>query len=244
MRKLIFLLFLLLLATPCFGQDMARMSLGVVGSQSPTTGGGYLINQNFEGTGYDNSETWTETVGTNGSVNEDYATSPAPLRGSQSLRIYAGDAGQNSNTISPVFTAQDTAYAHLMINGGSVASTFAFCVFLDSGLTARAWVSVVAGGALKVSEGAITATTVGTIVAATTYHVWFRYTKGTGADSIASVGFSETTTEPTSGDNYASISNGAATAQITNIQLQTSFQQTYIFDYVLVSVTAIGNVPE
>jgi hypothetical protein len=40
MRKLIYLLLLLLIATPCFGQDMARMSLGVVGSGTPVAAGG------------------------------------------------------------------------------------------------------------------------------------------------------------------------------------------------------------
>lgn len=42
----------------------------------------YLLNQNFEGTGYDNSESWTETLD-GGTVDEDYTTTV--LAGSQSL---------------------------------------------------------------------------------------------------------------------------------------------------------------
>lgn len=38
MKKLIFLLLLLLIATPCFAQDMARMSLGIVGGGVPAAG--------------------------------------------------------------------------------------------------------------------------------------------------------------------------------------------------------------
>jgi len=47
MKKLIFLLLLLLIATPCFGQDMARMSLGIIGGGVTTAGGGYYYPNNI-----------------------------------------------------------------------------------------------------------------------------------------------------------------------------------------------------
>jgi len=254
MRKLIFLLLLLLIATPCFGQDMARMSLGVIGSGDPSSCGridsctGYLICQNFEtctdGTGdcdalgngltvvLDNSETWTATLGTNGTVSTIDTTSPIGRQCKQ-LKIYAGDSGQSSSITSPTFTAQDVLYTHVKFR---ILTTVAIgtiqTIKLDA--VAKQWIQLQATGALKVVQGAVSATTVGTLSANTTYHIWMRFTKGTGANSVGSVAFSTDTTEPTSGNNFASFSTGAAITQVNTIVSTCSSQMTLYYDNLLV----------
>ncbi len=84
MKKLIFLLLLLLIATPCFGQDVARMSIGVVGGGVPVSGTRpadllFYINGNgtwstptytIGATEYSAGDT-TGTVGSAGAVNTD-----------------------------------------------------------------------------------------------------------------------------------------------------------------------------
>ena len=56
-----------------------------------------LINQNFEGTGYDNGESWSEGTDANCITNEDFAvpgTKP-PGAGDQCLRSYIVDVTDN-----------------------------------------------------------------------------------------------------------------------------------------------------
>jgi hypothetical protein len=60
MRKLIFLFLLLLIATPCFGQDMARMSLGVMGSQVPVAGSSCTTVADSETTNADYCGGWVQ----------------------------------------------------------------------------------------------------------------------------------------------------------------------------------------
>ncbi len=92
MKKLIYLLPLLLIATPCFGQDMARMSLGIVGGGVPAAGGctsGDLAHETFDAAGYDLGGAWSESIGGAGAlVNEDLAAPALTGFSGQSLRTY------------------------------------------------------------------------------------------------------------------------------------------------------------
>jgi len=360
MKKLIFLLLLLLIVTPCFGQDVARMSLGVVGGGTPATGGspptltsstvaaagttvsllfsesvsvgaggnggwtlttiypavtlayasgsgsttlvytpsrtitecesmtinytqpgngieattggtdvatltgatvtdnstqvdsasGYLIAQNFEtctdGTGdcdawattknvtLDNSELWTATLGTNGTVSSIDTTSPI-LRQCKQLKFYGGDNAASTNISSPAFTAQDTVYVHFKYRiATSVPGTSQPIMYFQLSTAAKMWVMFLTTGTLQISIGAKSATTVGTLAADTTYHIWAKYVKGTGANGVGSVAFSTNTTEPTSGDNFATFTDGTQTAQVDNIELRGPFLRTSYFDQVIV----------
>jgi hypothetical protein len=69
-----------------YEDDGAVVQPAIVAS-SPT----YIVNQNFEGTGYDNAETWTEVTATDGTVNEDYTT--AAIADAQSLYVSEGTGG-------------------------------------------------------------------------------------------------------------------------------------------------------
>jgi len=103
-------LFLTLLFIFLFSNAYAFNPL-IVTSGVPVAGGdecdSTLVCQNFEGTGYDNSETWD---GTND--NEDYAGASV-IRGSQSLEL-TYDAGIPSAGTN--FTADDELWVHFIIN--------------------------------------------------------------------------------------------------------------------------------
>jgi hypothetical protein len=78
--KLIILLFLFI-ASPVHAGMMMMTGDGTSAACADASCTGFMFCQNFEGTGYDNSETWTEA----GTVDED-STSPA-LRGKQSCSL-------------------------------------------------------------------------------------------------------------------------------------------------------------
>lgn len=65
----------------------------------------YLVNQNFEGAGFDNGETWLAYAGDTGAANPDYATNP--LLGSQSLHIKDDDS---EGTYAVTKFSDDTGY--------------------------------------------------------------------------------------------------------------------------------------
>lgn len=173
----------------------------------------YLVNQNFEGTGYDNSETWTET-GTG--IDEDYATSPAPLLGSQSCRIVS-TGGADTRTVK-TFTAQSTLYAHVLWHRVSNPGTEDIISFRSTG-SARLTIRITTGGAITVVHGSATATVTDTVATGSTIHIWAKYVQGTGSDGVAEVGYSTDTTRPTSGTKFASLSNGTATTTVDRIYL-------------------------
>ena len=72
--------------------------------------------QNAEGSGYDNSETWTEAGAT--SPNEDYSGANV-LRGSQSIEMQ--DTGSDARITSPAFSAT-SFYGHFMMRNSAITS--------------------------------------------------------------------------------------------------------------------------
>jgi hypothetical protein len=201
----------------------------------------YLVLQNFETptTGYDHCETWTET-GSN--VNQTYTG--VVLEGTQSCLITQTASAERTST---TFTANDEVWAYCLfrpvtIDTGSARDIFA----IRNGDTFLA--TVRAGGAgsqLQIVSGS-TATTVATIATGTTYHLWLHYLKGTGANSVCDVAFSTTGIRPTSGNNFAQITDGSGTSQGDTIQLgrNSLVTQTYIFDKVRVDNAQIGDNPQ
>lgn len=154
----------------------------------------YLVNQNFEGTGYDNSETWTAT---NSVVDPDYATSPAPLGGSQSLRIQSANTARPNTRVE--FTANANVYVRFRINwttftGGNgtlmTIRTSADAILASFGVVNGTCVAraAPAGGT---TQNASTGPTI-----ATTYYGWLEYEKGTGSDAVCRAGYSTTSARP------------------------------------------------
>ena len=244
MRKLILILFILL----------SCASLANSGGIISFPGGGvpsgafncapYIDCQNFETptTGYDNGETYSVV---SGDMNPAYATTP--IFGLQSL--YDVDDGTNGGVRH--YTDPATAFS-----AGTVYGYFAFKY--STVPTANAWmfqlydtnvecmtVRLVWDSAVWIYHGNQYESTGILPVAGHTYHVWYDWVKGTGADGVATIYMCDdatcagvkpaATASETSGDS-------ACTAP-DNLIVYMEGGGTGFYDRILTSTSAIGNQP-
>lgn len=215
-------------------------------------GGGsatYLVKQDFEGTGYDNSEIWTESGA--GTANEDSTTTP--LVGSQSLRCTS-----SANTVrveSPNFASITEIHIYFLFKpGNTVASgnTRKILTLENSGAGTAEGIILTDGESLTITHGGADATTVGAMSDGTTYHVWGRWKAKVGAsDGEGEVTFSTDGIKPTTGNpNFASFSNGTGSSTamraiaIGNAPDDGNVTWTTDFDKVRVDDEVIGSNPE
>ena len=183
----------------------------------------YLLNETFNTTvGYD--LTWTETAA-GGTINEDEVIIVG--EGAQSLNIIS--TGNNDNTREE-FTANDTAYGHVMFRYASLNGTTDLVHFRSSG-GVRLIVRTSGAGALTLLHGSASVAVTDALSANTWVHIWFRYTKGTGADGVAEISWSTDTTRPTSGTKYATLSNGTATSTVNELYLGQNANETHTIYY-------------
>lgn len=177
MKKLYLLILCLLITSPAFAFSPAIQAVISAGGATVPECTGLLVCQNFEGTGYDNSETWTS--GWNGTPDPDNATSPAPLRGSQSLSI-AGATGYAG--VYHSMGDQGELYGHFLLryNADFAGET----VLVQLGRTDNYDVPV---AKIKTSAGQLipmfgTQTDVYVAISKdTTYRVWWYFKAATGA---------------------------------------------------------------
>lgn len=207
----------------------------------------YLLEQDFEGTGYDNAQTWSEQG--SATLNEDYTSTV--LVGSQSMLI---DLTSNIGDIaSPVITMPpgggDIWYVYFQLRVlafpssgfrvATVTNSFDLSINASSNLVIRP----------QVGTGVAT---VGQLEAGVTYHVWMQ---GSGDDvetanaGTARVGFSTTGIRPNSGDNYAIDTDAAANGPYSAVQLilgsrQIGANYSVIIDKVRVGNELIGDNPQ
>lgn len=246
MKKKLLVIFLLMLwAVPsCFAESLQEKVAAVVKARNVTVNpcANLLICQNFEGTGYDNSESWSETIGTGGIVDEDDTTATV-LRGSQQLKIYGGNAGQNSFTYAS-FAGQDTVYGHFMYKPTDATPSGTTDVFLieDSGGTALLKLTLGTDGKFVLYHGTKTCNGNTALSDGTAYHLWVKYTKGTGGNGVADFYVGTDTNRPASKDCTSSITAGTATAQAARVKLRASLQNTWYFDQVIVDETEFTTV--
>jgi len=210
-----------------------------------SAGGGatYLRDQNFEGTGYDNSETWSETAGT---PDEDYTATV--LLGSQSLFL-DGSGSANQRTSCPTFTGQTDVWYYFLWRPVTLtgSGTTTFCSVMN-GTTELFQVQCSSAGALRVSGSVNSAATTSTVTVGNTYHVWVHYAAdidGGAASALCSVAFSTTGTKPTSGNNYTAATTGTDTATSNNMRflvIGTTLTQN-IYDHFLADDVSIGDNP-
>lgn len=207
------------------GADVATIASAAVTNNSTQSAVTYLINQNFEGTGYDNGETWTET----GTVYADYTTSP--LRGSQSLSLSTADY---ANTRVD-FTAQNSIYFHFLFSI-SADTTSQFFEIMNTG-TSFVSVKYIAGGFLRIGGTSQNATVSGVAIN-TPYHVWGRYTN----DGTLDIRYNTTTDYDTA--TAASTTTNSDTAQANRVRFISDTTANKKIDQFIVSPTAIGDVAE
>lgn len=204
-----------------------------------------LVKQNYEGTGYDNGETWIET-GTLGVINEDY--SPA-LVGLQSLRLVNVDFDSVSTRI--VVSPLSECWSFFQMQWVTMNSGTIFHRLQDNASAIMVEVRMGAAGVVTVSCGPTSPTTASTVSTMTTgvkYYVWVHYLKGTGANATAEVWFSTSSTKPGDGTNgHAKTTTGTAAADVAEevmyIENFSAVSNEAIFDRVYLDDAAIGNNP-
>ena len=234
--------FCFLFSALCFGQfnftDLAFQPQPVASAPAAT----YLLNQNFEGTDYDNSESWTETRNA-GTVDEDYTTTV--LAGSQSLLMTDAAFGL-CTTVSPSWSAQTITYGYFMYRMAARPVSATSIAVLRSSASARVTIQIISSGAIRIygdiGGTGTAATTVSAMNGATTYHVWWSC-DATSSPETVTIAFSNDGIRPTSGNNFASATSDT-TSTSNNLLLQPVYTSNdTIFDRVLVDDVQIGNNP-
>jgi hypothetical protein len=233
MRMLIKLLAVLLLGLLPVSADVVV----VVGRPAPTAGATYLINQRFEGAGYDNGESWTEALN---NPDEDYATNP--LQGSQSCLLDATTVTVRLDSPSFADTADAWIYMKMRVDTRpSIGSTF--LVLRNSLAAVLGAVEVNATGILRVDNNVSVGNTVDASPEDTDFHVWVHYVKGVLNDSVMSVAFSTDGVRPTSGNAFVELTNGNAITDLDSIRITAINTKVIVVDQVLIDDAQIGDSP-
>ncbi len=223
MRRLVLIL---LLSLTCFAQE-----INVRHHPAPAPSGctGYLVCQNFEGTGYDNGETWTSESPT--VLDPDYAT--APLLGSQSLRV--SESGGTAKGAYKDFTVGAHKYGFFILKMTAIGSGSNTFLMLGNGSGPWAYIyRNAADGALKVYVGGTLTGTV-TIDPGTAYNAWWEYSN----NSRFRMWVSTNTTKGTAVVDNPIGDNGS----ISRMWLSANDGGDNLFDHVHVSDSDITGVP-
>lgn len=201
----------------------------------------YTVKQDFEGAGYDNSETWTE-AGT-GTKNEDYTATV--LVGTESLNL--AFVGQNGTTSITLAADQGSAWVYFQVHFLVLPATGKiFFRLTDSAAANPLTVENLTGNLLRMRVGSSVVTLVDAITTGVTYHVWVKYIKGTGSDAQGELAVSTDGTKPTSGNWFTSTSSGTSTTDVNKLFFGTANTSTWdaIFDKIRCDDVAIGDNPE
>lgn len=212
----------------------------VAAATPPAGGSSFLLQEGFEGTGYEN--TWTAAGA--GTVDADETSTV--ITGSQSLHIAL--VSQTGSTYAD-FTAQSSVFVKLRIRVASTNDGTQTIATLRNGTTLLA--SLILAGASRViranAAGGSNNTSTGTgseIPVNENLYVWFEYVKGTGAnDAICRVGWAATDSKPTfvaAGTTTAISANGSGSVDANRIYLgntSSGYFDAY-FDTVQVSASA------
>jgi hypothetical protein len=201
-----------------------------------TSGSSFLLNQNSEGTGYDNGETWTE-AGT-GTVDEDHTGTV--IAGSQSLRVNL--SAQTGSTYAS-FTSQSSLFVKCRFRVASTSSNPTIITIRNGTTILASLILVGVNRTLRVNGGGSNGSASGTIATGTNIFVWFEYVKGTGSNAITRAGWAATDSKPdlsTTGAQTCIATNGTGTVNADRLYLGHSVSSTYeaFFDAVQVSATA------
>lgn len=200
---------------------------------------GFLVCQNFETatTGYDNSESWTES----GTVEAAYTTTA--LRGTQSCQV--------SNSSYTRFNQGDQTEMYVAfrvaVTDGTPSATTTLLRFYDTAADAAKLDIAATSGVIQCQHGTVVTNTETTLSDATTYYMWVHYKGNSGAtDGVLNLRVGSTRIyndaseicNITNGDDastnsdWISLTNSAAGGLVP------------IFDQVLVKTTAIGDLCE
>ena len=208
----------------------------VAAATPPASGSSFLLQEGFEGTGYENS--WTESA--TGTVDEDHTGTV--ITGSQSLQINL--AAQNGSAYAS-FTATNDVYCKFRFRVASTNGGNQVVATIRDGATVLGTLTL--AGASRVlratASGGSNGTSSDVLPVDTNIYVWFEYLKGTGANAIFRVGWATTDSKPSlasTGAKTGVSANGTSTAQPSRIYLGNTSTGTVecFFDAVQVSASA------
>lgn len=150
--------------------------IGAAGASSAVT---YVYEQDFDGAGTPSG--WT-SAGTVGAVDYDYATSPAPLFGTQSMSLYIPSTGYR-NAIYASFADQSGVYVAFMFRNETLSvGGNKFFELRDSSNAILVQLRVTSG-VLYLRDGAANSANLGAWSLDATRTMMIRYQKGTGANA-------------------------------------------------------------
>lgn len=199
----------------------------------------YLLNETFDAAGYDNAS-WSENICTTGTVDEDNATAPAPLAGTQSLKIITASASCGLTTHDFTSGTERWAYFQILLDT-STNNNKIFSIWTGGGAELCV-VRVVTANTMTADHGTASngsTASVATVSDDTLYHVWVHF----DADDCT-VQFSTTGTKPGCPSDQCAVDGGgaggtAATAVVGGTNSDGIV--TWFFDNVLVDDEAIGD---
>lgn len=197
----------------------------------------YIINEGCEGAG--TPAGWTEyKVGT-GSYNWDYATSPAPLAGAQSLRMIAGSAAGDWEVWYYTFTEMTSFHLYFMFNVTTKPGSTKIDLmhFDDDASHQFGAISWGVNNFLEVYDEDIGGSeTTYALSTGTTYHIWVDRI----ANGVMSVYINTSATKPGTPEwTYGSVYNDG----VGMIALIADPGVTEIFDNIKVDNVTIGSNP-
>lgn len=240
MKKLL-LLILLALSLICFSQSDAGVVMHILTAACDDSScTGFDVCQNLETTGYDNSESWTESNGAGGTIDED--EQGTVLRGSESLEVIYGSA--SGYAYSPTFS-EGIVYFHCLFRttDATPAGNIDVLKLSASGLSARYTLRLNTDGTIRLTVAGQIPTTTDALSDNTTYHFWGYYEKGAaGAEN----GWFEFTALATyspvgSGNKYCGDTGGSNNDDIENfVVVQDGGTQFY--DQILVKTSSFTAV--
>ena len=188
----------------------------------------YLVSEDFEGTGTPSG--WTAS----GMTMDDATT---PLVGSKSARI------NNTNAYAYVdFTAQDEVWSFAVYQNNTnvpwveqlIIAASDDTVLLSYGTLFDSQYWCLAPGKLNNSAS--------TNPLGSKVYIWMHYKKGSGSNAEGHIYISSTTTKP--GSPSVSWTDSTATQQASRFRIKGGGgSEAHQFDYVRVSITAIGDAP-
>lgn len=245
-KKLLTILFILLLPCLSWGWGTMIMGGGVPAAPASCGAGTELLCENFDGStacgdgSHTNcNNTWTVSGAPTFDFN--YATAPAPLEGTYSFRINMS-TGDDETGWYKAFTASDAVHFFYIVNAHlRTLSNINFMITDSAGALLMAVNN--AGYEFNIMCGTVNAYSATTMAVDTTYYIWGDYTKGTGANAVCHLFHS---TDTTKGAADITITNGDATGQAARAVLYQSSiaSNDFIMDKIRVGTSAFGDNPQ
>lgn len=199
---------------------MLRFTQAAIGTNP--TGTTFIVNENFEGTGAPSGFTTT-----GGTTAPDWDYTASPLSGSQSVYFATVSVAHKMTCTIADMSELWIYFLMKFTNGSAPASQKTIGNIFSS---ASAGFNFVVNTNMRIALG--TPSPVTAISFDQLYHVWMHYRQGTGANAAIDIGFSTDGVRPTSGNNYAAITNSSQTI-LVGLVLLGSALTTLNFDMVI-----------